>query len=85
VNVLTGLRVELVAPAARHRAAQALVHHGAKHGEITAIEREVGSAPKRIVRYGDPAPARWHDLSWQDLDRIEPFVIWKPIWHPVGC
>jgi acyl-CoA reductase-like NAD-dependent aldehyde dehydrogenase len=84
VNVLTGLRAELVAPAARHGAVQALVHHGAERDEITAIEREVVAAPKRIVRYDDLAPAAWHDPSWQDLDRIVPFVIWKTIWHPAG-
>ena len=85
VNVLTGVRAELIGPAARHRAVQALVHHGAERDEITTIEREAAAAPKRIVRHDDPAPAAWHDPSWQDLDRIEPFVIWKTTWHPAGC
>ena len=85
VNVLTGDRTELIAPAAGHREVQAIVYHGEEQEAINTIEREAAVAPKRIVRFDDPPPAAWRESSWQRLDRIEPFVIWKTTWHPARC
>ena len=78
VNLISGLRSELVKPLAGHRDVDAI---------LDADRRSRGHAPGRRQRHarGTPPRRRLPRLAGLDsLSRIEPFVELKTAWHPVG-
>jgi len=89
VNVLTGLRSELVAQIARHMDVQALdVWKSETVDDALAKEAAVLGADnvKRVkVRDGrGKSFEQWASDDMQGLAFIEPFLELKTVWHPVG-
>jgi hypothetical protein len=70
VNLLSGLRAELVKPLAGHRDVDAILDTTGDP-EVTRLGSE---SVTRVVRPG----------ADDGLSRIEPFVELKTAWHPVG-
>jgi acyl-CoA reductase-like NAD-dependent aldehyde dehydrogenase len=78
VNLISGLRAELVKPLAGHRDLDAIVDTTGDP-EITRL------AADSVTRVARPAGGDYLDVAGLDsLTRIEPFVELKTAWHPVG-
>ena len=78
VNLLSGLRAELLAPLAGHRDVDGIVD---TTGDPEVI-RLAADSVKRVARRTD---TDYLDVATLDgLTRIEPFVELKTAWHPVG-
>ena len=78
VNLLSGLRSELVKPLAGHRDVDAIV-------DPTADPEVVRLAADSVTRVSRGAGGDYLDVAGLDgLSRIEPFVELKTAWHPVG-
>ena len=78
VNLLSGLRAELLAPLAGHRDVDGIVD---TTGDPEVI-RLAADSVKRVARRTD---TDYLDVAALDgLTRIEPFVELKTAWHPVG-
>jgi acyl-CoA reductase-like NAD-dependent aldehyde dehydrogenase len=78
VNLLSGLRSELVKPLAGHRDVDAIV-------DTTGDPEIVRLAADSVTRVARPAGDDYLDVAGLDsLTRIEPFVELKTAWHPVG-
>jgi len=78
VNLLSGLRSELVKPLAGHRDVDAIV-------DTTADPEVVRLAADSVTRVARPPDADYLDVAALDsLTRLEPFVELKTAWHPVG-
>jgi len=84
VNLLTGLRAELLPHVAGHMDVNAVSWFGRDEAEIRSLEQGAASNLKRVVRHDDPETAAWLDPDRQSPYRIEPFVEWKTTWHPIG-
>jgi acyl-CoA reductase-like NAD-dependent aldehyde dehydrogenase len=85
VNVLTGLRSELVPHLAKHMDVHALdLWTGGTVDDALgkAAAQEATDSVKRVrVRAGD---TDWRSDAMQGLGFIEPWVELKTVWHPVG-
>jgi acyl-CoA reductase-like NAD-dependent aldehyde dehydrogenase len=78
VNLLSGLRSELVKPLAGHRDVDAIVDPTGDP-EVTRL------AADSVTRVARGAGGDYLDVTALDgLTRIEPFVELKTAWHPVG-
>jgi acyl-CoA reductase-like NAD-dependent aldehyde dehydrogenase len=78
VNLLSGLRSELVAPLCGHRDVDGIVD---TTGDPEVV-RLAADSVKRVARRGE---IDYLDVAGLDgLTRIEPFVELKTAWHPVG-
>jgi acyl-CoA reductase-like NAD-dependent aldehyde dehydrogenase len=78
VNLLSGLRSELVAPLAGHRDVDGIV-------DTTGDPEIVRLAAGSVTRVAHAAGRDYLDVAGLDgLTRIEPFVELKTAWHPVG-
>jgi len=85
VNILTGLREELVPHVATHREIDAV--HAAGLSEAHRSMLRAGSAENlKRVMVRDLSPAQWaDDQTCESPWWIEPFVEMKTIWHPSGA
>jgi acyl-CoA reductase-like NAD-dependent aldehyde dehydrogenase len=80
VNLLSGLRSELVKPLAGHRDVDAIVDPS---GDPEVVKLAADSVTR--VRPSRPPGDGYLDVAGLDgLSRIEPFVELKTAWHPVG-
>jgi acyl-CoA reductase-like NAD-dependent aldehyde dehydrogenase len=78
VNLISGLRSELVKPLAGRRDVDAIV-------DTTGDPEIVRLAADSVTRVARPACDDYLDVAGLDsLTRIEPFVELKTAWHPVG-
>jgi acyl-CoA reductase-like NAD-dependent aldehyde dehydrogenase len=81
VNILTGLRRELVPTFATHAHIRAV--YAAVDGDDRKALRLGAAASVKRVRFVDRA-RDWPGESAQGLDEIRDFVELKTIWHPIG-
>jgi acyl-CoA reductase-like NAD-dependent aldehyde dehydrogenase len=78
VNLLSGLRAELLAPLAGHRDVDGIV-------DTTGDPEVVRLAADSVKRVARRTNTDYLDVAALDgLTRIEPFVELKTAWHPVG-
>jgi acyl-CoA reductase-like NAD-dependent aldehyde dehydrogenase len=87
VNLITGLRRELVGHLAGHMDVNALDAFGAVVEEATALEEIAVENVKRFVRPPSAGLARydWFGGSAQSPYLIGEFVEIKTVWHPIGA
>ena len=76
VNLLSGLRSELVEPLAGHRDLDGILDATGDPELFTRLGRLGAETVKRVARLDPTAPG--------GLTAIEPFVEIKTAWHPVG-
>ena len=87
VNLLTGLRRELVAPLAGHMDVNALDLYGTDGDGSAALQELATENMKRVVR---PAGRPLGDDAWLAPSAQSPFLIGnfveiKTVWHPIGA
>lgn len=83
MNILTGLREELLPHFASHRGIDAI--HAAGVGEEHRRVLELGAAENlKRVKMWEPEPDWFDDGACESPWWIEPFVEFKTIWHPSG-
>ncbi len=87
VNLVTGLRGELVPTLASHMDVNALDAFGAASDEATAIEVAAVDNVKRLVR---PPAAGLERYDWLSSTAQSPYLIGefteiKTVWHPIGA
>ena len=87
VNLVTGLRRELVGHLAGHMDVNALDAFGADPGEAGVLEEAAVENVKRFVRppRGGLEKYRWTDEAAQSPYLIGEFVEIKTVWHPIGA
>ncbi|MBW3612378.1 MAG: aldehyde dehydrogenase family protein [Chloroflexi bacterium] len=87
VNLVTGLRRELIGHLAGHMDVNALDAFGADPGEAAALEEAAVENVKRFVRppRGGLEKYRWTDEAAQSPYLIGEFVEIKTVWHPIGA
>jgi acyl-CoA reductase-like NAD-dependent aldehyde dehydrogenase len=86
VNLITGLRRELVGHLAGHMDVNALDAFGLDPAQAAAIEELATENVKRLVRPpagGEPS-VDWLDPRTQSPYLIGEFVETKTVWHPIG-
>jgi acyl-CoA reductase-like NAD-dependent aldehyde dehydrogenase len=87
VNLITGLRRELVGHLAAHMDVNALDAFGAAPDEATALEEVAVENVKRFVR---PPPSGLERYDWLADRAQSPYLIGeyvevKTVWHPIGA
>jgi aldehyde dehydrogenase (NAD+) len=82
VNILTGLRRELVPTFATHAHLRAV--YAAADGEERKALRLGAAASVKRVRFADRGGAWWFGDRAQGLELIRDFVELKTTWHPIG-
>jgi acyl-CoA reductase-like NAD-dependent aldehyde dehydrogenase len=86
VNLITGLRRELVSHLAAHMDVNALDAFGADSGEAAALEQIAAENVKRMVRpHPDLDRYDWMADAAQSPYLIGEFVEIKTVWHPIGA
>lgn len=75
INVLTGMRAELLPHIAGHMDVNAIVYCGADAGEQTLIASEASRNVKRVVLAANAGEDPYRILETQEI---------KTTWHPVG-
>ena len=81
VNLLTGLRADLLETFATHMDVNALVYFGDNHAEIAQIETRSAENVKRVTVCGR--------TDWEGGPALNPYAILrtqetKTTWHPIG-
>jgi acyl-CoA reductase-like NAD-dependent aldehyde dehydrogenase len=86
VNVVTGLRGELVQHLAGHMDVNGLDAYGLAPQDAAAVEELATENVKRLVRppAAGRAPVDWLDPRAQSPYHIGDFVETKTVWHPIG-
>jgi acyl-CoA reductase-like NAD-dependent aldehyde dehydrogenase len=88
INILTGVRDELVPHFASHREIAAIHAAGVTPEQRKTLELGAAENLKRVTVRDLPASTGSHAAGWFDDDTcegprwIEPFVEFKTIWHP---
>jgi acyl-CoA reductase-like NAD-dependent aldehyde dehydrogenase len=86
VNLITGLRRELVLHLAGHMDVNALDAYGLDPAELVAVEELATENVKRLVRppRGGADAIDWLSTQAQSPYLIGEFVETKTVWHPIG-
>jgi acyl-CoA reductase-like NAD-dependent aldehyde dehydrogenase len=84
VNILTGLRSELVSQIGSHMDVDAVLCCSPSDAERKTLSLEAAENVKRVHFFDDPRDGRWADDSMQSPYMITPFVEFKTAWHPIG-
>lgn len=84
VNILTGLRDELLGHISGHKDVDAIAAFDATAEERKSIGVEAADNVKRVHFFKTPAKDDWTDQAAQSPYWILPFVEFKTAWHPMG-
>lgn len=84
INVLTGLRDEVLEPVASHKDLDAIVSYGATAEQKRTIATLAADSVTRTFFYEDPKAAQLRDAAHQSPYRIVDCVEFKTAWHPIG-
>lgn len=84
VNILTGLREELLPHFASHRGIDAIHAAGVSDEHSRVLELGAAENLKR-VKVRRPEPDWFDDAACESPWWIEPFVEFKTVWHPSGA
>lgn len=88
VNLLTGLRAELLPTFATHAGLRALDAADVTADEEKTLDLGAAASVKRLHMRradNDAAPVDWFATSVQGVEEIGAFVEFKTVWHPVGA
>jgi hypothetical protein len=86
VNLITGLRRELVVHLAGHMDVNALDAYGLDPAQGVAVEELATENVKRLIRppSGGADAVDWLSANAQSPYLIGEFVETKTVWHPIG-
>ena len=83
VNLLTGLRAELIPTFATHAHFRAL-GGVANKVEQTALKLGAAESVKRVKLFAAEAPINWFSSEQQNVDALRAYLEFKTVWHPIG-
>jgi aldehyde dehydrogenase (NAD+) len=83
VNLLTGLRAELISTFATHAHLRAL-GGVANKAEQTALKLGAAESVKRVKLFAAEAPINWFSREQQSVDTLRAYLEFKTVWHPIG-
>jgi acyl-CoA reductase-like NAD-dependent aldehyde dehydrogenase len=83
VNLLTGLRAELIPTFATHAHLRAL-GGVANKAEQTALKLGAAESVKRVKLFAAEAPINWFSSEQQSVDALRAYLEFKTVWHPIG-
>ena len=83
VNLLTGLRAELIPTFATHAHFRAL-GGVANKAEQTALKLGAAESVKRVKLFAAAAPINWFSSEQQNVDALRAYLEFKTVWHPIG-
>lgn len=84
INLLTGLRQEVLGHLGGHKDVDAILCIGPTDEERKALGLEAAETVKRLQFFDDADPATWTTEAMQSPYWILPFVEFKTAWHPMG-
>jgi len=84
INVLTGLRDEVLEPVASHKDLDAIVCYGPTPEQKKTIATLAADSVTRTFFYADPKATELRDAAHQSPYRIVDCVEFKTAWHPIG-
>lgn len=84
VNLLTGLRAELIPTFATHAHFRAL-GGVANKAEQTALKLGAAESVKRVKLFAAAAPINWFSSEQQNVDALRAYLEFKTVWHPIGA
>lgn len=84
VNLLTGLRAELIPTFATHAHFRAL-GGVANKAEQTALKLGAAESVKRVKLFAAEAPIDWFSSEQQNVDALRAYLEFKTVWHPIGA
>ncbi len=84
VNILTGIRTEIIPFAAEHMDVNAIASFGSDGDERRQIQEMSADNVKRVHFEDDPSAKEWRGSEHESLYKITPFVEVKTAWHPIG-
>jgi aldehyde dehydrogenase (NAD+) len=84
INLLSGLRKELVPTFATHAGLRAVDAAGCSPEEVRALAIGAAESVKRLRTRG-AGEIDWFSEATQGVEEIASFVEFKTIWHPIGA
>lgn len=84
VNILTGIKKELIAHLAKHMDVNAVNYTGSDAATLKLLQEEGAANVKRIIAHPEPIGEAWLSEKAQSPYWINSFVEMKTTWHPVG-
>ena len=84
VNLLTGLRAELIPTFATHAHFRAL-GGVANKVEQTALKLGAAESVKRVKLFAAAEPINWFSSEQQNVDALRAYLEFKTVWHPIGA
>ena len=85
INIITGLKSELITPLAQHMDINAIYYSGKDEKIIRLIQESATENIKRVVIRQTPQSEEWFDnRKAQSPYWIEDLIEMKTAWHPVG-
>lgn len=84
VNLLTGLRAELIPTFATHAHFRAL-GGVANKVEQTALKLGAAESVKRVKLFAAAEPINWFSSEQQSVDALRAYLEFKTVWHPIGA
>lgn len=84
VNILTGVKKELIAHLAKHMDVNAVNYTGSDAATLKLLQEEGAANVKRIVAHPEPTGDAWLTEKAQSPYWINSFVEMKTTWHPIG-
>lgn len=84
VNILTGLRGELVKHIGSHMDVDGIFSFGSSDEERRTLSIEAAESVKRVKFIDDVSADQWTASNMQSPQWIVPFVEFKTAWHPMG-
>ena len=81
INILTGIRTELIDHASLHKDVNAFVYCGDHNDDLLQLEKNSTENLKRIIPY--------KNINWKSSEGESPYYIndvceYKTTWHPIG-
>ena len=85
VNILTGIKKELIAPMAKHMDVNSVNYTGSDAPTLKLLQEEGAANVKRIIAHPYPIGEEWlNNERAQSPYWIQSFVEMKTTWHPIG-
>lgn len=84
INILTGVKKELIGHLAKHMDVNAVNYTGSDPATLKLLQEEGAANVKRIIAHPEPVGEAWLSEKSQSPYWINSFVEMKTTWHPVG-
>lgn len=84
INILTGVKSELIPHLAKHMDVNAINYTGSDPAILKTLQEEGSANVKRIIAHDVPVGKEWLTEKAESPYWIQSFVEMKTTWHPIG-